>query len=131
MLYFFQNLIKAFDQSTKLVFLFYLLLLISIFLLIFFKRRIQVGKTWNVNSEMGRISKITIKNKPLICFHCGENIFGKREGIVPTSWITFFRWTVFNRSARCFICKNCGFLHWFIFSDKQKQEVRHDDKSEY
>jgi hypothetical protein len=127
--YLFQNLAKCFDKPTKLEILFSLGLLLLLCLSIFIKRKIQVGKTWDVNSKMGSTSKITIKNRPLVCFHCGDNIFGKREGLVTTSWITFWGWTIYNKSARCFICKNCGFLHWFVFSDKY-QEIRHDDNPE-
>lgn len=93
------------------------------FIITFIKKRSQVGKTWSG----GVGAKVTIKEKVLKCSHCGHDRFSKREGLVTTSWITFiFRSQFWNQSARCFQCKSCGFLHWFV-DCKEEAEITFDE----
>jgi len=95
----------------------FLAIVLTPFLVVFLKKRSQVGKMWT-HSVGG---KVTIAGKPLHCMHCGHQNFSKREILINTTWVTLFRWQFFNQSARCFICRSCGFLHSFV-STKEKVE---------
>ncbi len=107
-------------QKPVWLFLFVLLFVISP-TFIFIKKRNQIGKTW-----WGPVqATVSIKNKTLNCSHCGHDKFDKREGILNTSWVMFFRFGFWNRSASCFICRDCGFLHWFVSPD-EKAKIQRD-----
>lgn len=85
------------------------------------KRNRQVGKTWN-----GLLSAtVLIQDKELHCTHCGHNKFQKREGMLTTTWVTFFRCAFWNQSVPCYVCKNCRFIHWFL-EPKEKVEIVRD-----
>ena len=103
----------------------YLTLILGFFIILVFKKRNQVGKTWD--GPIG--AEVTIGDKILTCSHCGHNKFSKREGLLTTTWITLFLSPFWNRSARCFHCKNCGYLHWFIRSE-EKAEIERSNVSE-
>ncbi len=77
----------------------------------FFKKWYQVGKSWN----KWTCAEVTIKGKNVICHHCNNDTFYKKEGILPTSFIALFGFTMWNRSARCFVCNECGFVNSFIY----------------
>lgn len=101
--------------------------LLSITVMILFvtyqKRKKQVGETWS-----GPLSAtVVIQDKELHCQHCGHHKFNKREGMLTTTWVTFFRFAFWNQSAPCYVCKNCGFVHWFV-QPKEKAEVVRDAK---
>ncbi len=85
----------------------------------FLKKRSQLGKTWCEPVE----AAVTIKNKKLQCSHCGHDKFSKREGLLNTTWVMFFRFGFWNRSASCFVCQDCGFVHWFVSPD-EKAEIQ-------
>lgn len=97
-------------------------LIILFFIIVFYKKKKQVGKTWD-----GCVSaKVTINDQTLSCSHCGHDKFAKREGLINTTWVTLFRFPFFNKSARCFVCKNCGYLHWFVDTE-EKSEIERTD----
>lgn len=54
-----------------------------------------------------------IKGKQLVCSHCEGNRFSKREGLINTTFLSFFFYSAFNRSATCYVCTSCSQLHWF------------------
>lgn len=93
-----------------------LLFVIIICFILFWKRRKQLGET-SYGGAKGLL--IEIKGKELRCSHCNHNIFRKREGLLTTTWLTLVHLNSFNRSARCFVCKNCGFVHWFLSTDEK------------
>ena len=101
---------------------FWALLYLIPFLLVLLKREKHVGARWKDRNDG---FMVVIKDTPLKCSHCEHTRFQKREGLITTSWVTLFRFQFLNRSARCFLCKKCGFLHWFVISDKNS-EVRND-----
>jgi len=83
------------------------------------KKKSQLGKTWD-----GPLTAIVvIKEKELQCSHCSHNQFSKVEGLLTTTWVTLFRFPFWNKSASCFVCKNCGFVHWFL-QPKEKADVK-------
>ena len=87
-----------------------ILIFLTPFVITYLKRKKQLGITWGGPVE----SSVIIQDKELQCSHCGHNKFEKREGLLTTSWVTFFRFPFWNYSASCFVCRKCGFLHWFV-----------------
>lgn len=87
----------------------------------FIKRRRQVGKTWCKPVH----ATVLIKDKQLQCTHCGQDKFSKREGLLATSIVSFFRMSFWNYSAPCYICQNCGCVHWFV-SPEEKADIHID-----
>ena len=87
----------------------------------FYKKRSEIGKTWD--GAIG--ANVSIKDINLTCSHCSHNRFTKREGLLNTTWVTFFRLAFCNQGARCFVCKKCGYVHWFIATE-EKAEITRD-----
>lgn len=87
-----------------------LVVIIALFVFFYFKKRIQVGKTWRGAKK----ATVSIQDKELKCHTCGNDTFNKREALLNTTWVSFFHLNPFNRSGVCFQCRKCGFLHWFI-----------------
>ena len=50
----------------------------------------------------------------LRCQVCEHDRFSERKGQLTTRVLTFFRLDFLNPAARCLICSNCGFVHWFM-----------------
>jgi hypothetical protein len=52
-------------------------------------------------------------DRELFCHVCEGNMFYKREGLINTTWATFFKLDPLNESAHCVVCETCGYAHWF------------------
>jgi hypothetical protein len=66
---------------------------------------------------MGISSKtetIEAAGRVLKCLICGHDRFNKREALLNTGGMTFFGLEFMNDSAKCSVCDNCGFIHWFL-----------------
>lgn len=50
----------------------------------------------------------------LRCQVCGHDEFARREALLNTAAATFFNFDWANRSALCFVCDRCGYVHWFL-----------------
>lgn len=96
-----------------------------ILMLAVWKRAREFGIGWQ--DQGGK--KIAIHNKELCCHHCGGQNFRKMEGKLSTSVMLFFLLGFLNRSAACFTCIDCGFVHWFL-SPKEKA-FREFDRDEF
>ena len=59
-------------------------------------------------------ARLSVRGVPLSCQVCGNETFYNREGLVNTTWLTFFKLAWLNRSAHCVVCESCGYMHWFI-----------------
>lgn len=82
------------------------------------KKRRQLGRVWS-----GPVSAtLLIAGKKLCCHHCGQTKFQKREGILVTSWIAFWRWSCWNQSAACYTCIECGHVEWFVSAKEENVE---------
>jgi uncharacterized protein with PIN domain len=79
------------------------------------KRNTQIGKCWS-HSE-GK--KLAIHDKELCCQHCNGQIFKKIEGLINTSYLMFMQLGFWNRSAACYTCVKCGFIHWFLCPEEK------------
>jgi len=100
-----------------------ILLWIVILMIPFLKRKYQLGQTWDKDFQ----TEVYIKNKKLQCSHCGNDKFSKREGLLNTTWVSFFRFGWLNYSASCFVCQNCGLIKWFV---KPKEKINTSLNSE-
>jgi hypothetical protein len=102
---------KTMTPDEKLSDMLTIILALIFMIIVFVKKRRQVGKLW---SNGGSTAIVEVENKKLQCTHCGHDHFRKREGLLATTWVAFFHFTFWNESARCFVCTNCGFVHWFL-----------------
>jgi hypothetical protein len=57
---------------------------------------------------------MSIRGKPLHCAICGHDHFLRREAQLNTAAATFFGFDWANESGACFVCHNCGYIHWFL-----------------
>ncbi len=55
-----------------------------------------------------------INEKPLTCWFCGNQRFWKRESQLHTKLMTFFELEWMNKTASCYVCEHCGYIHWFL-----------------
>lgn len=70
------------------------------------KRKVQFG------ARVHHV-KVFSGNHPLRCHVCEGDLFYKREGLLNTTWATFFKLDPLNESAHCVVCEGCGYVHWF------------------
>lgn len=47
------------------------------------------------------------------CLVCGHGDFDRAQYMLNTQGMTLLGWDGFNRQASCFVCRYCGFIHWF------------------
>jgi len=52
-------------------------------------------------------------NKELVCTLCGNHLFYSRSILLNTRFLTYFLLDWLNRSAKCYECSQCGYIHWF------------------
>ena len=57
---------------------------------------------------------VQIGGRPLTCHVCGHTQFRRRKAKLNTTWMTLFDLDWLNRSADCYVCDNCGYVHWFL-----------------
>ena len=55
-----------------------------------------------------------IDDKKLVCMFCSNDTFSTRVEQLhsPTRTIFNLEWT--DKTATCFVCSSCGYLHWFM-----------------
>ncbi len=65
---------------------------------------------------MGREESTTVEvaGIQLRCVICQYDRFWKREAQLNTSVATFFGFDWANESGTCYICEQCGYIHWFL-----------------
>lgn len=49
----------------------------------------------------------------MTCLMCGCGDFDRTQYMLNTQGLTLLGWDGFNRTASCFVCRRCGFIHWF------------------
>jgi predicted nucleic-acid-binding Zn-ribbon protein len=52
--------------------------------------------------------------KEFACLACGGNRFFKREALLNTPGMTFLNLDWANATAQCYVCGDCGYIHWFL-----------------
>jgi ribosomal protein L37E len=55
-----------------------------------------------------------IDNKQLICMFCSNKTFHTRTEQLHSPGRTFLNLEWTDRTATCFVCSSCGFIHWFM-----------------
>ena len=105
--------------ASAIVIIIYIAFLLFPWLITLIKKKKQLGKTWNIPNE----KSVIIKDKKLTCPHCQNDQFSKVEGLLTTSWVTFFHFAFWNRSASCFVCSKCASVQWFL-SPEEKPESK-------
>ena len=60
-------------------------------------------------------SEVTIHDNKLACHHCKGSQFFERTIAMHDSGASFFGLEWFTqRGAFCYICSECGHVHWFM-----------------
>ena len=67
---------------------------------------------------MTRFSKrepkpVVVKNKKLVCPVCGHSLFRETKAQMNTAMASLFDLDWANKSARCYVCAECGYVYWF------------------
>lgn len=65
-------------------------------------------------SESKEPQTVEVNNKQLRCVICSNNLFWSRKAQLNTAVSTFFRLDWTDRSATCFVCSECTYIHWFL-----------------
>lgn len=55
-----------------------------------------------------------VKGRQLTCLFCKNDLFYFRRAQLNTSTASFFNLDWANRSASCFVCAECSYIHWFL-----------------
>ncbi len=58
--------------------------------------------------------EVDIKGKRLKCAVCAHRQFWKRETQFDTALATFFNLDWTKKAATCYVCQQCGHMHWFL-----------------
>ena len=48
------------------------------------------------------------------CLVCGGSHFDERQALLNTTMASFFNVDWANKSAVCLVCRECGYIHWFL-----------------
>jgi hypothetical protein len=59
------------------------------------------------NPESVNPLNYTIKDKPLVCSHCGNDKFVMQHIVIHASG------ELLNSAVACFVCSECTHMHWF------------------
>ncbi len=57
---------------------------------------------------------VEILGQHLVCLVCKSDRFQLREAQLNTAVASFFNLDWANTSAVCYVCKQCGYIHWFL-----------------
>ncbi len=68
---------------------------------------------------MGRFDReeadtVEIIGQQLVCLVCRYDRFHRREALLNTAAASFFYLDWTDTSAVCYVCKQCGYIHWFL-----------------
>jgi len=55
-----------------------------------------------------------INNKRLKCYHCENTTFFTRQEQLHSPATTFLNMEWLDKTATCFVCADCGYIHWFM-----------------
>lgn len=66
------------------------------------------------SSENERDDFLATQHLTLRCLVCGCDNFSQRTAQLNTAVATFFNFDWTNASATCYVCENCGYIHWFL-----------------
>jgi hypothetical protein len=55
-----------------------------------------------------------VGGRKLHCEICKGEMFWQREAQLNTAVATFFNFDWANATATCYVCEECGYIHWFL-----------------
>ncbi len=55
-----------------------------------------------------------VEGQKLKCVICWNETFHYRKAKLVTGAAAFFDLIEMNKRANCFVCSNCGYIHWFL-----------------
>lgn len=58
--------------------------------------------------------KVQLGEVELCCQICKNDQFWRREAQLNTAMATFFNLDWANKTADCYVCSQCGYIHWFL-----------------
>jgi hypothetical protein len=58
--------------------------------------------------------EVIVRDKPFRCTACGNGLFWRRRAQLNTALASFFSLDWANRSAKCAVCSECRYVHWFL-----------------
>jgi hypothetical protein len=58
--------------------------------------------------------RATIKGHPLRCEICHHEAFWHRRAQLHSAVASFFNLEWTQPSADCYVCAECGYIHWFL-----------------
>lgn len=50
----------------------------------------------------------------LECQVCGHDEFAGRQAQLNTAFMSYLQLDFLNKTAECFVCCRCGYVHWFF-----------------
>ena len=53
------------------------------------------------------------RGRKIVCPHCANDRFSRREAMLNTRIATFFELDWVNRSGIALVCSNCSMIQWF------------------
>ncbi len=56
----------------------------------------------------------TVNGVEIQCLICRNDLFHQREAQLNTAGATFLGFDWANASAKCLVCSQCGYIHWFL-----------------
>jgi hypothetical protein len=68
----------------------------------------------NVNASSVEAREVLVAGKQLRCQVCEYPRFFRREAGLSTGASNVFGQDWANSQASCFICEQCGYVHWFV-----------------
>jgi hypothetical protein len=57
---------------------------------------------------------IEVNGRALRCIICSHNLFWVRNALLNKATSTFFNLDWADKSATCFVCAECTYIHWFL-----------------
>ena len=68
-------------------------------------------------SESEPKRQTTVTGQALHCLVCGNDLFYERKAQLNTAVATFLNFDWANQSGDCFVCSECGYIHWFLLGE--------------
>jgi len=66
------------------------------------------------SKEKKEAEPIRIKEQYLNCQVCNHNRFFTRKAQLNTAGMSLMDLDWANKSANCYVCENCSYIHWFL-----------------
>ena len=64
-------------------------------------------------------ARFVAAGKPIICTHCGAELFDEKPALLNTRLLTFFKFDWLDPGATVLVCKTCASIRWFAKSPER------------